>query len=135
MGPRYLQAVDEEPIEVLRRHLRRGDEEAEPADLLAAGRGKTLGQRYRLPGWSELTEVLFQAKYGQPTKRKAGRPRGPHLIQSRAEIVEAYQGLWAKNDRRPSWAQVAGVLDVDERTLRRARRKYGMTGHLLEKRQ
>jgi len=126
--------VDEDPIDTIRRVWRVGDEQQEPADLLAAGIGKTVGQRYRLPGWSDLTERFFIAKYGQPPKRKAGRPRGPHLIQSRAEIVAAYQGLWAKNDRRPTWAQVAGVLDVDERTLRRARRKYGMTGHLLERR-
>lgn len=62
---------------------------------------------------------------GRP-KRRPGRPRGPYLIQTRAEIEAAYRDLWIKGGRRPYWIQVARALGVDERALRDARRHFGL---------
>ena len=61
-------------------------------------------------------------------QRGPGRPKGPYVIQTRAEIVEPYRRLWDRLRRRPSWTQVAREIGVDDRTLKRARDQFGVTG-------
>jgi hypothetical protein len=113
--------------------LRITEQPAPPSDPIDAGRRRTRGQRYRLPGWTDLSELLYEAKYGPKRKRTAGRPRGPYLIGSGGEIINAYRALWAKGGQRPTWIRVARELNVDERTLRRARRDFGLADRVIEK--
>jgi hypothetical protein len=61
-------------------------------------------------------------------QRGPGRPKGPYIIQTRAEVVEPYRRLWDSLRRRPSWTQVAREIGVDTRTLKRARDQFGVTG-------
>ena len=89
--------------------------------------------RYRLPGWSDLDESIYKAKHPRHhPPRRAGRPKGPYLIQTRAEIEKAYRELWKQQGRRPYWTQVAQALGVDERTLRGARKDFGMGKRPIE---
>ncbi|MGO9181159.1 MAG: hypothetical protein ACLQBX_07415 [Candidatus Limnocylindrales bacterium] len=96
--------------------------------------------RYRLPGWSDLAELWYLAHQvpltepspGRP-KRGPGRPRGPYLIQTRGEIETVYRQLWAEGGHRPYWTEVARALGVDERTLRHARRDFGMDKRAIER--
>jgi len=60
-------------------------------------------------------------------QRGPGRPKGPYIIQTRAEVVEPYRRLWDSLRRRPSWTQVAREIGVDTRTLKRARDQFGVT--------
>lgn len=83
--------------------------------------GRTRAMRYRPPGWSDLPEPQ---RVGPGTPRGPGRPKGPDYLQTAAEIVTAYQRLWAKLERRPHWSEVARDLGVDERTLLNARRHF-----------
>lgn len=89
--------------------------------------------RYRLPGWSDLAELWYLAHQAPSPKRGTGRPKGPYLIQTRGEIETTYRKLWAKGGRRPYWSAVARDLGVDERTLRNARRVFGVDEHKIEK--
>ena len=48
--------------------------------------------------------------------------------QTAADIEGPYRRLWSSLGRRPSWREVAHEISVDERTLKRARDKFGVTG-------
>ncbi len=90
--------------------------------------------RYRLPGWSDLAEIAYLAQHAPPMagRNRPGRPPGPYLIQTRAEIEAAYRKVWSDNGRRPYWSEVARALGVDERTLRHARHDFGLDGVVIE---
>lgn len=88
--------------------------------------------RYRLPGWSDLAEIAYLAKHVSKGRRRPGRPRGPYLIQARGEIEDVYRGLWEKAGHRPTWAAVARAMNVEERTLLRARRDFGLEAREIE---
>lgn len=67
------------------------------------------------------------------TPRRAGRPKGPYLVPTRADIEKPYRKLWTSSGRRPFWNQVARELGVDERTLREARRSLGLDTDPIDK--
>jgi hypothetical protein len=82
--------------------------------------------RYRLPGWSDLAELDYLSRQPVRVKRGPGRPRGQQVIQTRGEVEATYMTLWRASGRRPTWVQVAEAMKVDIRTLRRARRDFGI---------
>jgi len=67
------------------------------------------------------------------TRRGPGRPQGPYLVPTRADIVNPYRKLWTSSGRRPYWNQVAREMCVDERTLREARRSLGLDAEAIDK--
>jgi hypothetical protein len=88
--------------------------------------------RYRQPGWSDMAELEYLARHTQHGSRGPGRPRGPFLIQTREEIEQAYRLLWDREGRRPTWRAVAVAMNVEDRTLRRARRDFGLDARAIE---
>jgi hypothetical protein len=89
-------------------------------------------ERHKLPGWTGFAEFDYLAKHPpRRTPRRAGRPPGPSFIQTRAEIETAYRELWTQRGRRPYWSEVAKALMVDERTLKRARREFGLDSRAI----
>jgi hypothetical protein len=85
---------------------------------------------HRAAGWSDL---LGPKGLSQPKPRGPGRPKGPHAIQTRAEIENAYRDLWTKLGRRPYWNEVARDLGVDDRTLRDAREYFRVNERAIHK--
>jgi hypothetical protein len=116
-----------QPPEALRAYLKANP--PGPADMY----GRTRADRYRTPGWSDLAEMHYLARQALHRKRRRGRPKGPYLIQSRAEIELAYRALWLQTGRRPYWSDVAKEIGVDERTLRRARSDFGVDKRPIHK--
>lgn len=96
----------------------------------AASLPRSMGERYRLPGWSDLLELDYQDEMHPrlpPPPRRLGRPCGSYVITSGLPIVQAYRQLRDEgNGRRPTWGAVAERLMVEERTLRAARKRYGL---------
>lgn len=64
--------------------------------------------------------------------RRIGRPRGPHAIQTGAEIERSYRRVWSTLGHRPFWSEVALDLGVDVRTLKRARDRFEVQGSLID---
>jgi len=93
--------------------------------------GLSRGDRYRLPGWSDFAELDHLSRQPVRGKRGPGRPRGQQVIQTRGEVEAAYMTLWRAGGRRPTWVQVAEAMKVDIRTLRRARRDFGMEERMI----
>ena len=90
-------------------------------------------ERHRLPGWTGLAEAFYLAKHPpRRPPRRVGRPRGPYVILTRGEIEKPYRRLWSQEGHRPSWREVACAMGVDERTLRRARREFGINRKPIE---
>jgi hypothetical protein len=62
-----------------------------------------------------------------------GRTRGPQLLKSGKRIIESFEKLRIENGgRTPTWSSVALDLLVSERTLRRARKTYGVDKQLVD---
>jgi hypothetical protein len=87
-------------------------------------------RRYRARGRSGLTEPKALAPH---TPRGPGRPQGPYLVRTRAEIEKTYRDLWTSSGRRPYWNEVARRMRVDERTLRNARQHFGLDERAIDK--
>ncbi len=69
---------------------------------------------------------------GRGRDRRVGRPRGPHAIQTGAEIERSYRRVWSTLGRRPFWSEVALDLRVDVRTLKRARDRFAVQGSVID---
>ena len=73
-----------------------------------------------------------EPELGRTRDRRPGRPRGPHAIQTGAEIERSYRRVWSTLGHRPFWSEVAQDLRVDVRTLKRARDRFEVTGSSID---
>lgn len=106
-----------QPSEALREYL-----EANPPGRPTL-MGGTRADRYRTPGWSDLSEINYLAQTlerRQAGRPKSGRPPGSGwLINDRAELLNMYRQLRQRGGRRPSQVEFARANGMGTRTVRR----------------
>lgn len=94
-------------------------------------------ERYRLPGWNDLLEQLYQAgqrEFIHREKRKAprGRPRGSSWSREQVIAARLAANLRAHDEgRRATQQDVADALGVDDpRVVRYLFAYYGLPSDL-----
>jgi hypothetical protein len=99
---------------------------SEHVDGVPSPLARSSGPPRSAPGSSDLAETMPEGEQTHLPEPGPGRSKGPAYILTRADIEGPYRDLWAQHGHRPSWNEVARVLCLDERTLRRARGRLAM---------